>query len=65
MGQDAAHISKVKIPGVRKQTKKELPGFIFSSASRSKTADDLICFTKLAVNSMAQRFRQTCCNEKM
>ena len=65
MGQDAAHISKVKKPGVRTQTEKELPGFIFSTTSRSKTADDLICFTELAVNSMAQRFRQTRCNEKM
>jgi len=65
MGEDAAHISKVKIPGARKQTGKESPGFIFSTTWRSKTADHLIRFTKLAVNSMAQRFRQTCCNEKM
>lgn len=50
---------------MRKQTEEELPGFPFSTTYRGKTADDLICSTELAVNSMAQRFRQMCCNEKM
>lgn len=47
MGKDAAHVSKVKVPGVKKQTEKELPGFRFSTDSRRKTADGLICFTNL------------------